>query len=133
MDRLEQALREDAARIDATVSPELDKRIRASLESVSQEKSLRARHEQTRTFWWASSLTGLAAALGIIALINLWPSASAPVSEPQTVAGPDSVPPMMPLLKTESAMLTAPLERELDDLESDLETARKVVREDLGF
>ena len=38
MDKLAERLREDAARIEVTVTPELEARIRASLEGVAEEQ-----------------------------------------------------------------------------------------------
>jgi hypothetical protein len=134
MDKLEQRLREDAALIRAEVSAELDKRIAASLEAAAAERPApRERRRAAGSFWWASSLTGLAAAFGLIALLNLWPAARDENGLRPTVAGPVGEPPIMPLLRVETAVLTAPLEQELDDLEADLEKAGKAVREDLGL
>jgi hypothetical protein len=133
MDDFERRLRADAARIDATITPDLDDRLRASLASLAPARPVPSRHGTTARFWWTSSLTGLAAALAVIVVLNLRAPAPAPVSQAQTVAGPTGDPPMMPLLKTETAVLTGPLEQELTDLGSDIEKARKVVQEDLGF
>ena len=134
MDKLEQRLREDAALIRAEVSAEFDKRLAASLEAAAAERPApRQRRRARGSFWWASSLTGLAAAAGLIALLNLWPAATDESGVRPTVAGPVGDPPIMPLLRVETAVLTAPLEQELDDLEADLEKARKAVREDLGL
>ena len=71
MDKLKEALREDAAAIDATVSAELDDRIRASLEGVQPERPNAPRPRRGLSMWWASSLTGVAAAAAVIAVINL--------------------------------------------------------------
>lgn len=134
MDKLEQRLREDAALIRAEISAEFDKRLSASLEAAAAERPVpRERGRAPGSFWWASSLTGLAAAAGLIALLNLWPAATDENAVRPTVAGPVGDPPIMPLLRVETAVLTAPLEQELDDLEADLEKARKAVREDLGL
>ena len=53
-------------------------------------------------------------------------------------ATPDATPVAMstsPIieLKTESAMLTAPLQQELEHLQSDIRKAEKKVREDIGL
>lgn len=135
MDRLERRLRDDAALIRADLSPELDERIRASLEAAAAAPAPRERMRRTSLFWWTSSLTGLAAALGFVALLNLQPEAADPVQTvaPATVAGSAAEPIEMPALRTRTAVLTAPLEEELDELEADLEKARAVVREDLGL
>jgi hypothetical protein len=134
MDKLEQRLREDAALIRAEVSAELDERIIASLEAAAAERpAARERRRAAGSFWWASSLTGLAAAFGLIALLNLWPADTVENGVRPTVAGPVGDAPVMPLLRVETAVLTAPLEQELDNLEADLEKARKAVSEDLGL
>ena len=69
MDRLTKRLREDAARIDAEIPVELDDRIRASLMSV-EPRGAKPERRETRSplFWWASSLTGVAAAIAVIAV-----------------------------------------------------------------
>ena len=60
MDKLAKQLREDAERIDATISEELDNRIQASLQGVQPERTGgRATAARPRWFWWASSLTGV--------------------------------------------------------------------------
>ena len=135
MDRFERRLRDDAALIRADLSPELDERIRASLEAAAAAPAPRERMRRTSLFWWTSSLTGLAAALGVVALLNLRPETADPVqtAAPATVAGSAAEPIAMPALRTRTAVLTAPLEEELDELEADLEKARAVVREDLGL
>lgn len=133
MDTFEQRLRDDAALIRAEVSGELDERIRASLEAAAAEPAITpVRRRPSASWWWASSLSGLAAAFGLLAILNLWPDGTG--QEHRRVAG--SVmeePPVMPLLRVEPAVLTAPLEQELDDLESDLRKARDAVSEDLGL
>lgn len=135
MDRFERQLRDDAALIRADLSPELDERIRASLEAAAMAPTPREQKQRSHLFWWASSLTGLAAALGFVAFLNLRPDAADPVqiAAPPTVAGSAAEPIAMPALRTRTAVLTAPLEEELDELEADLEKARAVVREDLGL
>ncbi len=130
MDNLPKALREDAAKIEARVSPELDARIRASLERVAAERAGKTRRRaRPVSMWWASSLTGITAALLVIALINL--RERAPVDAPVGTA------PHRPLsaleLKTETAVFIGPLEKELEDLASDLEKAERAVKEEIGL
>ena len=88
-------------------------------------------------FWWASSLTGAAAALVVLAIIN---SHSQPgdatdpeLTEPTTIAATPL--PNVPIIdwKTESAMLTEPLRAELENLQSDLKKAEEKVKEDIGL
>ena len=138
MDKLAKQLKTDAAMIDVQVSDELDRRITASLHGVTPEKTEESRTpavgRRPAVFWWASSLTGIAAALLLIAIFN---SQSQPVDDPVAqVAGTSPVPlvttPMIDW-KAESAMLTEPLQRELEDLQSDLKKAEEKVKRDIGL
>ncbi len=127
MESFERKLKDDAAEIRATVSPELDDRIRASLENVTPA---RPREEQPPSrpawFWWASSLTGAAAAAVVLTVMNL--------GEEPTPAAPPAVADVpalaMPKLDVRPAMM-APFETELEALKGDLEKAERVVRRDL--
>lgn len=127
MDKLETRLREDASRIDTPVSPELEARIRASLESVSARPDDRRR--PGISLWWASSLTGLAAAAAVVVAINLGPAERPPATTGTVLPEPL----VAPVLRVESAVLTKPLEEELEDLEADLQKARDAVRKDIGL
>jgi len=115
MDKLAKQLKADAAMIDVRVSDELDRRITASLHGVTP-------------------LTGVAAALIVIAIIN---AQSKPEDKPvPQVAGTSPVPEIStPTIdwKTESAMLTRPLQQELEDLQSDLKKAEEKVKRDIGL
>lgn len=131
MDKLANRLRQDAENIDANVSDELDRRIRASLQGVTlaaEQPSVTppSRHPG---FWWASSLTGIAAAAAVIAIINS--QQDAPVPQPTAANILAAVPTID--LKTETAVMTSPLQQELDALQSDIEKARERVREDIGL
>ena len=72
MDRLAKRLRDDAANIEAQIADDLDYRINASLQGIEPRE---ARAEpgpgSTHTLWWASSLTGIVAAIAVIAVVNL--------------------------------------------------------------
>ena len=137
MDKLERRLKEDAGLIKADLAPELQERIRASLESTEPAKQApRTTKTPGTSLWWASSLTGLAAAALLIVVIN-WNGGVEPV---EAVA--DAVPPGITWsiqsgfpLNAETAEWTAPLEEELKNLQSDLEKARESVERDLrlGF
>ena len=117
-DELAARLHEDAQRIDASVSPELDARIRASLERVHPQRAQRARKApKTAAFWWASSLTGAATAAVVIVAINL--GSPQPTSQPAVATRPLALPSIE--WKAETAVLTSPLEKEFDDLREDLE------------
>ena len=129
MDELARRLREDAAKIDAEIPADLDRRIAASL--VAAETSPR-RAERGRglslSLWWASSLTGIAAAAAVVLVLNLNSGGYEPVDAPLA-----DTPPLLPELDLDvrPAMLTAPLQREFDNLRSDLEKAERAVREAL--
>ena len=128
MDKLAKRLRDDAERIDAPISPELDGRIQASLQGVRPETSRpRASGATPRWFWLASTLTGVTAALAAIVIVNL----RSP--EPGPVVADTQVPPLvLPDIqwRAEAAVLTSPLEQEVEDLQSDLKKAEEAVRED---
>ena len=128
MDKLAKQLRTDAERIEVTVSDELDRRINASLRAV--EPVVEApRATRPPLFWLASTLTGVAAAAAVIAIVN-WKSPDEPVS-----ATPVNFAAAVPVidLKAESAMLTGPLQDELDKLQSDLRKAEEKVKRDIGL
>jgi hypothetical protein len=135
MDKLASKLRADAANIDAQISAQLDSRIRASLNAIEPEVA-RQRQPVRRpvSFWLASSLTGITAALALIAALNMIES-NEPEPVPQNVVG-NTVPPVgIPVLdldlEVEAAMLAGPLARELEDLQADLKKAEELVRGDV--
>ncbi len=133
MDKLAERLRKDAADIHVDVSPELDNRIRASLTGITPEAPRDERPRHSPLFWWASSLTGLAAAVAVIVIINTGGGPAAPASMPVAATQPDIAVPELPALplRAEQAMSISPLEQELSDIQSDLEKAGKAVREDV--
>ena len=130
MDELAKRLREDAARIDAEVSPELDQRISASLAATRPARD-KARSPRVigLPMWLASSLTGVAATAVVIIAINVGRD---PNPAPDVTA---EAPPVIPAVELEvvPAMLTGPLQEEMDALRSDLEKAEQAVREDIGL
>ncbi|MGB5330995.1 MAG: hypothetical protein WBM80_10835 [Woeseiaceae bacterium] len=131
MDKLARQLRLDAQRIEVTVSDELDHRIAASLRSVTPEAEPVAapRSQRPALFWWASSLTGVAATVAVIVIVNM----QQPVAP--TTPTPASIVAAVPVIdwKTETAMLAGPLQQELDALQSDIKKAEKKVRDDIGL
>jgi hypothetical protein len=133
MDKFTKKLREDAAMIDAEISAQLDSRVRASLTAIEPEGA-RQRKPARRpvSFWLASSLTGVAAAFAVIAVLNVIDS-NEPAAVPRTVAVNPAQPLEIPALDldVEAAMLTGPLARELEDLQADLKKAEEVVRGDV--
>jgi hypothetical protein len=69
MDKLAKQLRTDAKQIEVTVSDELDRRINASLQSVKPVEQPPGASKPP-LFWWASTITGIAAAVAVIAIVN---------------------------------------------------------------
>ncbi len=134
MDELARKLREDAASIDATISPELESRIDASLRAAIPDAQRTKRTSRPWTFWLASSLTGAAVALTVIAVLSLRapePAPSPQVAEQAPAADPFEVPAID--LNAETAVLTTPLANELDALKSDLKKVEEKVRDDMGL
>lgn len=131
MDKLAEQLRADAARIDSSISPELDARIRASLQGVTPEPAAhRPPKRESKSFssWWMSSLTGVAAALVLIVVVNLQAPDPAPV-----VSNSTPQPLILPAIEwhARTAVLTSPLEQEIDNLQSDLKKAEEAVKQDI--
>ena len=134
MDKLAERLKDDAARIDVQVSDELDRRIGASLQGIKPEApEVPQNRRRPAIFWWASSLTGVAAALTVIAIINSQSQVQVDSVE-QLEMSPVAVA-TTPTIdwKTESAMLTRPLQRELEDLQADLKKAEEKVKKEIGL
>ena len=135
---LQRRLRADAGDIRAELSPEMRARIAASLQAVRELPPLRVARETAvgspASNWWASGLTGVAAALLIILLINRNSNelVEAPAAEVATTVTPEIAERFGSLpLKATTAELTGPLEEELEHLQSDLEKARQKVERDL--
>jgi hypothetical protein len=129
MDKLAKLLREDAEKIECTVSDDLDERIRASLQGIEPEAPQHPKREsKSFSFWWASSLTGVAAAIAVIAVVNM----QAPEPDPVTAATAPQ-PLVLPTIqwKAETAVFTSPLEEEIDNLQSDLKKAEEAVKQDI--
>jgi hypothetical protein len=137
MDEFEKRLKQDAAAIDAEIGPVLQRRLDASLQGVEPLRPAAVRKQASTRLWWASSLTGLAAAVAVIAILN-WnrPGPETLQSEPvASLTVPDLVEPLVvpPGLDVRTADFTRPLETELENLRSDMEKARETVRKDLDF
>lgn len=130
MDNFSNRLREDAAKIDADISPELDARIRASLSNISPERARQpARPVRSHTFWLASTITGVAATLALIAIINMDDGDIAPEVTANNAVQQIALPELD--LNAEAAMLTGPLTDELEKLQQDLKKAEEAVRNDV--
>jgi hypothetical protein len=134
MDKLAEKLKADAAVIEVHISDDLDRRITASLQGVEPERpSQAAPRPRPALFWWASSLSGVAAALAVIAIINSQSQTDeAPVPTAATSPVNEILTPVIDW-KTESAMLTQPLQRELEDLRADIKKAEEKVKQDIGL
>ena len=134
MDKLARQLREDAASIDADISAQLDSRITASLNAIEPESARKQRQPGRRpiSFWLASSLTGVAGAIAVLAVLNIG-DMNEPPAVSRTVAENTVQPIEIPVLDldVEAAMLTGPLAQELEALQADLKKAEEVVRADV--
>ena len=138
MDEFEKRLKHDAEAVKAEVSPQLRARLDASLRAVEPIRPVAVARPASNRLWWASSLTGLAAVLALVLIGAFNEPESANVQEVQVAE--QTVPPMpadlpllLPDLDIRSADFVSPLEEELLKLRSDLEKARKNVREDVDF
>ena len=128
MDKLADQLREDAIKIDIVISSELYDRIHASLQGVKQDTKQASGAGRPASFWWASSLTGVAAAIAVVAIVNLVePEPENAVTDPQLAVF--AIPQFT--WKPKPALLTETLEQELANIESDLKKAERAIREDL--
>lgn len=138
MDEFEKRLKQDADALEAEVSPQLRARIDASLRGTERVRAAGPVKRSTSRLWWLSSLTGLAGAIAVIALVNMNLQEPAPATTP--VANMPTVPdsrldfPLIPPdLDIQSAEFTSPLEEELLKLQADIEKARNSVRDDIDF
>lgn len=130
MDKLAKALREDAERIDVNVSRQLDERLRASIEHVSPRAGQRQDRPRPLTrIGWASGLTGVALAAAVVAVVNLYQ----PDAPDGAVPPLESVTGALPRLNAETAVFTAPLTEELENLEADLRKAEQAVKREIGL
>jgi hypothetical protein len=137
MDEFEDRLKRDAEKIRADISPELRLRIDASLRATEQIRPVPESGATGTNLWWASSLTGLAAAVLVIVLIN-WNQPVTEVTPPAPVASqtvPDYIGEIQSLYlpRVKTAEFTKPLEEELARLQADIERARENVKEDVAF
>jgi hypothetical protein len=133
MDKFANRLRDDAAKLDAEISSQLDSRIRASLTAIEPEAARQRKPgRRVASFWLASSLTGVAAALAVIAVLNL-----VDTDEPGVTARTVAVNTVQPIeipaldLDVKAATLAGPLAQELEDLQADLKKAEEVMRGDV--
>lgn len=135
MDKFERCLKEDAAKIRADVSAELSTRLDASIRATERARPNDRNGRQGFSTWWISGLTGATAVLLAIVLLNRGdpvtptPSAELPIAGvvPEYERQAQSEFP----LRAETAVLTEPLEEELEKLKSDLERVREDLEADL--
>ena len=134
MDKLTDQLKKDAACIDVQISDELDRRITASLRGITPEVPDRPTVQQRpAVFWWASSLTGAAAAIILIVMMNSRTDVHDSTFDPQQMSPVAVATAPVIQWKAESAMLTGPLQQELEDLQSDIKKAEEKVKRDIGL
>ena len=137
MDKFDETLKEDATEIVTGDSAQLRERIDASLRATKRIKPVPEGRPFGVNFWLASSLTGLAAAVIAIVLIN-W-NRQLPVETPVEPAASVTVPEfeqleqLNPPRLIRTAEFTTPLEEELAHLQADIERARAVVKKDIDF
>jgi len=138
MDEFENRLKRDAEDIRAEVSPELRARIDASLRATEQIRPVPASRASGVNLWWASSLTGLAAAILVIVLIN-WNRPTTELAPAEQVAertvpvAVDDLQGLNPPWLVKTADFASPLEEELAKLQADIERARETVKKDIDF
>lgn len=137
MDEFEGRLKRDAHNIQAEPGAELRARIDASLRATETIRPAPEARDSGMNLWWASSITGLAAAVVVIVLIN-WNSPVTEVVPVEAVASetvPDYIDELQGLYspRIKTADFTSPLEDEFLRLRADLERARENVKEDIEF
>lgn len=134
MDDFEQRLKRDAGKIPAAITPELERRLRASLATQAPPRARRKKAMPNR-LWLAATLTGAATALATVALLPREPRPQPVAEAPPVRRDPGYVATFdRPLpLAVEPSELTAPLEEELENLRADLELARRRVADDVAF
>lgn len=138
MDEFEQRLKRDAEDIKATFSPELRQRIDASLRGTKRIEPVPESRTAGINIWWASSLTGLAAAIIVVVIVNWNRPVSQPVPDTPIVQRTvpvviDDLQGINPPRLIKTAEFTTPLEEELAKLQADIERARATVRKDIEF
>lgn len=138
MDEFEKRLKRDAENIEAGMSPELRQRIDASLRGTERIEPVPESRAGSFKIWWTSSLTGLAAAIIVIVLVN-WNRPvtevlpAEPVAERTVPVAIEELYELNPPRLIKTADFTTPLEEELAKLQADIERARATVRKDIEF
>lgn len=124
MNKFQEDLKADAARIDAQLDDAQRKRLDARLQTTPRVRPNPA--GGSRVLGWASAATGLVALALFIMLGNRSPEAEQPV----TVAGGDELSLAVPL-QVETVDLTRPLQQELTNLQADVALARETIEREL--
>jgi hypothetical protein len=138
MDEFENTLKRDAEDIRAGVSPQLKARIDASLRATKRIEPVPESRTPGINLWWASSVTGLAAAIIVIVVMNWNRPATEPVPLEQVAdrtvpVAVEELQGFSPPRLIKTADFTTPLEEELARLQADIERARANVKEDIDF
>lgn len=147
MDDFERRLKGDAEAIEAKVSARLEARIDAAIAATeADERKPRQARSGARfdiRWWWASTLTGAAAAFVLFMVAVMLRSEAPDDQQVPTVAENDAAaietspaePPAVLTvpLDVRTADFAGLLQTELDALKSDLEKARDAVEDDLRF
>jgi predicted ATP-grasp superfamily ATP-dependent carboligase len=109
----------------------LAKRLRNALQGVQvQTAQTSGMGSRPASFWWLSSLTGVAVAVAIIVAINVQaPEPGSALPEPDKRAFTVPVPAIE--WQAKSAVFTESLQKEIDNLQSDLEKAEEAVKQDI--
>lgn len=132
MDKLDRQLKDDAAAIEAQVTPALRLRIEASLRAARPVSRAAGRPPQRRFRPGPlGSLAGVAAAGLLLAVLLRQPETPPPAPLSATPTYVLQSPPVVPL-SIRQAGLTQPLQVELESLQADLEKVRETVERDLG-
>jgi hypothetical protein len=138
MDEFESRLKRDADGIQAEVSPELRQRIDATLRATKRIQPVAESGNPGINLWWASSLTGLTAAVIVIVLIN-WNRPTEQAAPVEAVANRtvpaafEELQGLNPPRLIKTAEFETPLEEELARLQADIERARATVKKDIEF
>lgn len=134
MDRIEERLRRDAAAIDARAPAEAVARAQARVRDT--ERRGRPQSRPHAAPWW---LVGLASAGVAAAVLIAMRPATLPrdttTAVPATAATPRLAIPAdfapLPIMQLDTVARTAPLDAELERLQSDLERARTTIQDDI--
>lgn len=137
MDEFERKLKDDADRIEATVSPALQARLDATVHALEPKSTSTLNSQPGIGWWWLSSLTGVAAALLLIVYLNRGDDIGD--ATPVAVDSTDNVA-IAPLVDVPLDVRSAefaggfadPLAEELENLKSDFEKAREKLGYDPG-